>query len=61
MPTYDYVCSNCGYKFELFERMKDDKQKQCPKCNQIKAKRQLGSGSGVIFKGPGFYVTDKNL
>lgn len=24
MPTYDYKCKNCGYKFELYQSIKDD-------------------------------------
>ena len=24
MPTYDYVCLNCGYKFEKFQKMPED-------------------------------------
>jgi len=31
---------------------------RCPKCNSKKIKRLIGSGSGIIFKGSGFYETD---
>ena len=58
MPTYDYECSSCGRRFELFERVHDGGPKPCPKCGKKKAVRQLGTGAGVIFKGSGFYVTD---
>jgi predicted nucleic acid-binding Zn ribbon protein len=30
----------------------------CPKCGQEKARRLLSTGSGLIFKGAGFYTTD---
>ncbi|KKM82600.1 hypothetical protein LCGC14_1317910 [marine sediment metagenome] len=32
--------------------------KKCPECGKKKAKRLIGSGSGIIFKGSGFYQTD---
>ena len=57
MPTYDYECSKCGHKFEVFQNMKDEMLKKCPKCKS-KVKRLIGRGSGVIFKGSGFYETD---
>ena len=58
MPTYDYSCAACGHRFERFESINDDALKACPKCGKKKAKRQLGTGAGLIFKGSGFYTTD---
>ncbi|MBD3426377.1 MAG: zinc ribbon domain-containing protein [Candidatus Omnitrophica bacterium] len=57
MPTYDYVCADCGNRFELFQSMKDDPLKDCPKCKGH-LKRLIGTGAGIIFKGKGFYQTD---
>ena len=58
MPTYDYQCQACGHTWELFQSMNDDPVKSCPKCKKRKAKRLLGVGAGLIFKGTGFYETD---
>jgi len=58
MPTYDYSCAACGHRFERFESINDDAIKACPKCGKKKAKRMLGTGAGLIFKGSGFYTTD---
>ena len=58
MPTYDYQCQACGHTWELFQSMNDNPVKSCPKCKKRKAKRLLGVGAGVIFKGTGFYETD---
>jgi putative FmdB family regulatory protein len=58
MPTYDYSCTACRHRFERFESMGDDGAKVCPKCGKKKAKRMIGTGAGLIFKGSGFYVTD---
>jgi len=57
MPTYDYLCESCGYKFEKFQKMNDDPLKKCPKCGK-EVKRLIGTGMGVILKGKGFYATD---
>jgi len=57
MPTYDYECKSCGNAFEAFQQMSDQPLEKCPKCGK-KVKRLIGSGSGIIFKGSGFYATD---
>ena len=57
MPTYDYECDKCKHKFEVFESMTAKHLKRCPECGG-KVTRLLGTGSGVIFKGSGFYQTD---
>lgn len=63
MPTYDYECTDCGRKFEVFQsitakllrKIKTD----CAKCkNQAPVKRLIGTGAAVLFKGNGFYQTD---
>ncbi|MDR1505991.1 MAG: zinc ribbon domain-containing protein [Treponema sp.] len=58
MPTYEYECKSCGYSFEAFQSMRDDPLKECPECGK-EIRRLINGGSGVIFKGSGFYVTDK--
>ena len=57
MPTYDYECTKCGHNFEISQGMNDERIKACPKCKG-KVKRLIGSGSGIIFKGSGFYATE---
>jgi putative FmdB family regulatory protein len=58
MPTYDYVCSECGYRFEEFQQMKDEPLKICPQCHKETVRRLIGGGNGFLFKGSGFYTTD---
>lgn len=57
MPTYEYECDKCKKHFDLFQSMKADPVKKCPKCGG-KVHRLIGGGSGIIFKGSGFYETD---
>jgi putative FmdB family regulatory protein len=65
MPTYEYACAKCGQHFDAFQSMRDEPFRECPKelCRlpkwgHGKVKRLLGTGAGIIFKGPGFYTTD---
>ena len=58
MPTYDYQCEACGHAFELFQSMSAPVKRKCPECKKSKLKRLIGTGSGVLFKGSGFYETD---
>jgi putative FmdB family regulatory protein len=65
MPTYEYHCQKCDKNFEMFQSMRDEPLRQCPKelCRlpkwgRGKVKRLVGTGAGIIFKGSGFYITD---
>ena len=58
MPTYDYKCGACDHAWELFQSIKAEPEKKCPSCGKKKAKRLIGAGAGLIFKGSGFYITD---
>jgi putative FmdB family regulatory protein len=58
MPTYDYLCSNCDHEFEKFQSITAGNLKKCPECGKMTLQRLIGTGSGVIFKGSGFYETD---
>ena len=59
MPTYGYVCKSCNYTFDVVQSMRDDPLKVCPKCGK-EIRRIINGGNGIIFKGKGFYITDKN-
>lgn len=58
MPTYEYLCKECGHAFELFQQMSAPVKKKCSECGKLKLKRLIGRGSAVMFKGSGFYETD---
>jgi putative FmdB family regulatory protein len=63
MPTYEYECTKCGERFELFQSITEPAKKRVAK--ELKAckcdaavTRCIGTGAGIIFKGSGFYETD---
>ena len=56
MPTYEYECGVCG-PFEQFQRITEDPLADCPRCGSA-VRRLISSGTGIIFKGSGFYSTD---
>ncbi len=57
MPTYEYKCRSCGHVFEAFQKITDAPLTKCPECGG-ELYRVIYGGSGVIFKGSGWYVTD---
>lgn len=58
MPTYDYKCDACEHAWEEFQSIKAEPTKKCPSCGKKKARRLIGGGAGLIFRGSGFYLTD---
>ncbi len=58
MPTYDYECGACGHTFEKFQSITAKPIRKCPSCGRPRARRLIGTGAGVIFRGSGFYQTD---
>lgn len=58
MPTYEYYCNSCKHHFDIFQKISDAPLMQCPKCGEKSLKRVINGGSGMIFKGSGFYITD---
>ena len=58
MPTYEYECSHCGHELEAYQSIKDRPLRKCPSCKRLALRRKISGGSGLIFKGTGFYVTD---
>ena len=59
MPTYNYICNNCQSKFSAFQGINEDNKDSCPECKvEGKVDRLITGGTGMIFKGEGFYITD---
>jgi putative FmdB family regulatory protein len=58
MPTYGYVCEQCGHEFDAFQSITAGPLRKCPQCGKASLKRLIGTGAGILFKGSGFYCTD---
>jgi len=58
MPTYDYECTQCKHLWDEFQSITSKPTRKCPACGKLKAKRIIGAGAGILFKGTGFYITD---
>jgi putative FmdB family regulatory protein len=56
MPTYQYKRED-GTIFEVIQNMSDNALTHCPETG-LSAKRMITGGSGVVYKGSGWYVTD---
>src|SRR3954452_19127235 len=56
MPTYQYVCTECGEPLEVVQKFSDDPLTVCHACQG--RLRKVCSPVGVVFKGSGFYKTD---
>ncbi|MFH1603323.1 MAG: zinc ribbon domain-containing protein [Pseudomonadota bacterium] len=42
MPTYEYLCKDCGHQFELVERMSEHAAAhKCPKCRSEKVEPRV--------------------
>lgn len=56
MPIYEYKCPSCDIRFEVKRGFSESTGASCPRC-QCPAQR-IFSPVPIVFKGPGFYVTD---
>lgn len=57
MPTYDYKCPECSDISSKFHKMSEEVVILCKKCSE-KMTKCISAGTGVHFKGTGFYETD---
>ena len=56
MPTYQYVCTECGGQLEAVQKFTDDPLTVHEDCGG--RLRKVFSPVGIVFKGSGFYRTD---
>lgn len=53
MPTYEYECTKCGKQWELFQSIKAEPERTCPKCGRATARRKIGIGAAILSGGRG--------
>ena len=56
MPTYQYLCTECGGQLEAVQKFTDDALTVHEDCGG--RLRKVFSPVGIVFKGSGFYRTD---
>ena len=56
MPTYQYVCTECGGQLEAVQKFTDESLTVHEDCGG--RLRKVFSPVGIVFKGSGFYRTD---
>jgi len=56
MPIYEYECEQCSLRFEIRRSFDGRSEAICPQCGG--SARRIFSPVPIIFKGPGFYITD---
>ena len=56
MPTYEYMCRDCGHTFDIVQSMWDESLTMCPECGG--SLRKVFAPPAISFKGSGFYATD---
>lgn len=56
MPTYQYVCTECGGQLEVVQKFTDESLTVHEECGG--RLRKVFSPVGIVFKGSGFYRTD---
>jgi putative FmdB family regulatory protein len=44
MPLFDYICQDCGHRFEALVRNREEKA-ECPQCKSTNTEGQLGAPS----------------
>lgn len=61
MPTYPLTCDNCGNTCQITVPMSErDTDVRCADCGEI-MRREFVVPAGIIYKGSGWYATDKVL
>ena len=56
MPTYEYACTKCGERFDVYQSFSDEPLKKHEGCGG-KLTKVFGP-VGIVLKGSGFYKTD---
>lgn len=55
MPNYEYECTKCAHRFELWQSV-GEAAPECPEC--AGTVRKIFHPIRTIYKGSGFYITD---
>ncbi|HET7031273.1 MAG TPA: zinc ribbon domain-containing protein [Candidatus Limnocylindrales bacterium] len=59
MPTYDYVCGQCGHRFEVIHGVHVEGPTECPNCHGGPVRKAFSAPS-IVFKGSGWAKKDRS-
>ncbi len=57
MPIYDYVCTDCGHRFEVFHGLNEAGPHRCPLCGG--PVNRAFAPPTIVFKGSGWAKVDR--
>ncbi len=60
MPTYDYICSNCGRTTEIVHSINAGPPSACPACGAVGTLRKAFNPPTIHFKGSGWAKKDRS-
>jgi putative FmdB family regulatory protein len=60
MPTYDYICSNCGRTSEIVHSINGSPPGACPACGAVGTLRKAFNPPTIHFKGSGWAKKDRS-
>jgi putative FmdB family regulatory protein len=58
MPLYDYICDQCGYEWELLQKLNAANPDVCPQCSKTTGIHRRIGKANFQLKGEGWYKTD---
>jgi len=57
MPIYEYTCNECGYEYEVLQKIDDTPPETCPSCGEPSLVKKV-TAAAFRLKGSGWYETD---
>jgi len=61
MPLYDYKCLECEEIWEVQHGISEAPELSCPACRSSRTQKVISRGVRVVYKGRGFYTTDRGI
>ena len=59
MPIYEYVCTACDHRFDIFHGINDPGPPFCPSCGAEGTVRKLFAPPAIHYKGTGWAKKDR--
>ncbi len=59
MPIYEYVCSACDHRCDIFHGLHDPGPHFCPSCGREGTMRKAFAPPTIVFKGSGWARKDR--